>query len=497
MPCCGHAFTRRSMLAGLSALPIVQAAPAGTAPAPGAPLKLRVQPVLIYQIFQPRPQTSWRPWGGLFTAVEVDGEKARIARELEVVAREAGTPVEFLPLREVTSTAQGAEVAALEYDVLLLYPASGNVKLLESVAQPARPTIVFVRHRSGPVYEWYEIVHPRFLRKMADEWGQPGVDAGDVVVDDPSDVAWRLRALGGLKNTVGRRVLCLGGASGWGAGGRKAPQLARDIFKLDLVDVAYPELERRIKTARADSALVAAARQKASAYLSAKGVTLETDRKYVDNAFVLTTVLLDMLNEAGASAFTINQCMSTVMPIGETTACLPLSLLNDMGYLAFCESDFVVIPSGILLASISRLPVFLNDPTTPHHGLVTLAHCTAPRKLDGEREEPVRLLTHFESDYGAAPKVEMRLGQKLTNIVPDFNFKRWVGFEGEVVGNPFLPICRSQIDVGIRGSDQRLAREMRGFHWMTGYGDFRRETGYALKKVGIEWLDLSRPLDEV
>jgi hypothetical protein len=28
---------------------------------------------------------------------------------------------------------------------------------------------------------------------------------------------------------------------------------------------------------------------------------------------------------------------------------------------------------------------------------------------------------------------------------------------------------------------------MPGFHWMTIYGDYLRETGYALKKVPIAW----------
>jgi L-fucose isomerase-like protein len=326
-----------------------------------------------------------------------------------------------------------------------------------------------------------------------DEWGQPGIDAGDVVVDDLNDMAWRLRALGGLKNTMGRRVLCLGGAGGWGAGGKKAPQFARDIFKMELLDVGYDELGRRIRAARLDDGVMKTARLEAGNYLSSKMVKMETDRGSVDNAFVLAKVLREMMNEAGCTALTINSCMSTIMPIGETTACLPLSLLNDQGYLAFCESDFVVIPSGILLNGIANVPVFLNDPTTPHHGLVTLAHCTAPRKMDGKNAEPVRVVTHFESDYGAAPKVEMRVGQKVTNIVPDFSFKKWVGFEGEIQGNPFLPICRAQIDVGIQGSTELLAREMRGFHWMTCYGDFRKETGYALKRAGIEWLDVSAP----
>jgi hypothetical protein len=54
-----------------------------------------------------------------------------------------------------------------------------------------------------------------------------------------------------------------------------------------------------------------------------------------------------------------------------------------------------------------------------------------------------------------------------------------------------MPICRSQTDVGLKCSDRRLAEEMRGFHWMTSYTDSLKETGYAVKKLGIEWLDLS------
>jgi hypothetical protein len=136
-------------------------------------------------------------------------------------------------------------------------------------------------------------------------------------------------------------------------------------------------------------------------------------------------------------------------------------------------------------------PMFLNDPTYPHDGVITLAHCTAPRKLDGKNLEPARILTHFESDYGASPKVEMHTGQKVTNIAPDFAAKRWVGLLGEIVSAPFLPICRSQIDIKFTCDAQRLAERMPGFHWMTIYGDYMREVGYALKRVPIEWEVLS------
>ena len=96
---------------------------------------------------------------------------------------------------------------------------------------------------------------------------------------------------------------------------------------------------------------------------------------------LLDQIFRGILAEQKCRAITINQCMGTIMPLAETSACLTLSTLNDDDYLAFCESDFVVIPAGILMASISGHPMFLNDPTYPHDGVITLAHCTGPASL--------------------------------------------------------------------------------------------------------------------
>jgi len=176
------------------------------------------------------------------------------------------------------------------------------------------------------------------------------------------------------------------------------------------------------------------------------------------------------------------------MPTSETTACLPLTLLNDEGFLAFCESDFVVIPAGMLLHYISARPVFLCNPSMPHAGVLTVSHCTAPRRMDGQRLEPVRILTHYESDFGAATKVEMTKGQRITAIDADFAGQRWLGFEGEILDAPFYPICRTQLDLLVQGDWERLAEEIRGFHWMVAYGSHLREVGYAARKAGLGWL---------
>jgi L-fucose isomerase-like protein len=335
------------------------------------------------------------------------------------------------------------------------------------------------------VYLWYEIIHPRFLRAHTDAVKLEGLGYDDVVVDSLDELTWRLRALCGLHNARGRRIVAIGGPAGWEC--PRAPELARERFKLDIRTVDYRELGELIREARADATAVRQAARRAAEYLADPGVTLETERKYVENAFVLETVFRRVLAEAQSTALTINECMGTIMPLAETSACLTLSLLNDAGYLAFCESDFVVIPSGILLWGIAGRPVFLNDPTYAHDHVITLAHCTGPRKLDGRTAEPARVLTHFESDYGAAPKVALRQGQAVTMIAPDFAAERYMGLIGEVADNPFLPICRTQVDVRYAADDQRVNAAMPGFHWMLAYGDYRRELGYALRRVGIRW----------
>ncbi len=452
---------------------------------------LRVQPVLTYETPQRQEANSWRNWGGIQTEDAARQEQTRITGELKKLAARAEFPLELRPVLLVKTVEQAAAIAQGDYDVMLLYAAGGWVNILEALTRPDRFNLMFLRHLPGPAYLWYEIVHPRFLRKMVDQPGQPGMDVHDVITDSYDELLWKLRALHGLNSTHGKRVVCIGGPAGWGKGGRQAPRIARERWKLDLADYPYRDLEPRLAAAYRDSTLVAGCEKAARAYLGKAGVKLATTRQFVTHAFVLREVFLDIMEEHQTDALTVNACMGTIMGMARTTACLTLSLLNDDGYLLFCESDFVVIPSGILLHYISGKPVFLNDPTTPHRGIVTLAHCTAPRRMDGKRLEKARILTHFESDYGAAPKVEMRLGQITTNLAPDFNCRKWVGFAGTIVGNPFLEICRSQIDVKVHGDSQKLLEEMKGFHWMLSYGDYLKECGYALRKLGVDLLNVS------
>jgi hypothetical protein len=446
---------------------------------------LLVKPVLTYDIPHRQPQTSWRSWGGIQTEQDAAGEVVRIQGELARLKASADFPVEFLPLSAVRDVAKLKDTEDVKKaHVLLVYAAGGSVNPLKDFG---KSMIFFLRHKSGPVSLWYEIISPHYLRQCTDNPVVKGVSDHDVVIDSLDEALWRLRALCGLNDATNSRILAVGGPGAWAQPGTVVPDIVRKKWKADIQTVTYDELGKLIKAARQDPKEVVLAKQRAADYVKLPNTSLETKLTFVENAMLLDQIFRKLMVKANCRAITINSCMGTIMPMAETSACLALSTLNDDGFLAFCESDFVVIPSGMLLSGISGKPMFLNDPTYPHDGIITLAHCTAPRKLDGKSLEPAQIMTHFESDYGAAPKVNMRIGQITTNIAPDFKFQRWVGLLGEIVAHPLLPICRSQIDIKFKCSSQLLAERMPGFHWMTIYGDYSREVGYALRKIPIGW----------
>lgn len=453
---------------------------------------LVVKPFLIYDTPTRKNQTSWRSWGGIQTDQDAEKELVQIQGELKTLRSKADFPVEFLPVTRASKLRDLNGVGNMEsVDVILTYSAGRKLDIHDALHKMGKDMIIFARHKSGPVYQCYESISPRFLRRRTDKLAIDRVDENDIVIDSQDEILWRLRALCGLQNTLNSRILAVGGPSAWGHGySKEIKNMVDSKYKLDIRTISYEELGNLIKEARSDNSAVNQAKKHADKYLKDAKISLETKRQFVDNAFILVDIFQRIMDKFNCRAITINGCMSTIMPLAETTACLTLSLLNDAGYLAFCESDFVAIPAGILLANISGKPSFLNDPTYPHDGIITLAHCTAPRRMDGQKLEPARILTHFESDYGAAPKVEMHVGQIVSNIIADFAGNRYVGLLGKIEDNPFMDICRSQIDISYDCNSKVLAKQMQGFHWITTYGDYMQEIGYALKKIGIEFNNL-------
>ncbi|MFC2076973.1 sugar isomerase [candidate division KSB1 bacterium] len=454
---------------------------------------LKVKPCLLYHLHKRKEAATWREWGGLKTQGDVEKEVNNINRELKDLVLRADFPIKMLPLTQVNSDNHAKAVADCDCDVILLYGAGSagdrvyKQNRLDIIANSGKSVIMFLRHKSGPIYLWYEIAHPKLLRSATDEYLHKYMNIDDIVVDEYNHVIWRLRSLFGLKNIKGTKLVAINGMGGWGEGGEHAPRVAKEVWNLDVETVGIKEVAERMDKKLSDQAMVEEISTEVHQYLNQKNiVSVNTKEEFIMRAFILKDIFKDLMKESDAVGVTVRGCMGIGGDVG-TTPCLSLSLINDEGLMAFCESDFVVIPSGVLLRYISGKPVFLNDPCYPYDGKTTCAHCSAPTRMDGKRFEPTHIYTHCESDYGAAPKVEFKKGQIVTNIIPDFNSKKWIGFKGQITDHPFYDICRSQFDCTIEGDWKKLLKDMRGFHWMTAYGDYLKEMEYAVRKAGIEW----------
>jgi hypothetical protein len=450
----------------------------------GAPL--RVQPILVYDAPSRRERESWRSYGAIHTPAAAQEEAARIDRELGELKQRAEFPIGLQPVQVLDSQAKLDQAVANDPDLCIVYAAGYCTHWPLKI-----PMIMFVRHRSGPFYLGFEIAHWRFLRQSGDAFGLAGFDTDDVVVDKVDELLWRLRALYGLKNAKGTKMLTIGGLEAYSREAQEhGPRVAREVWGYDFVNVTDEEFAQRLNAARTDQAVVSRVEEQTTALLRLPNVRLETERKFVVNSYLALHVCRQLLRESGASNFGFARCMGRdQMTMLGTPPCLVLSLANDEGYTAYCHTDLSHTMPGVLLRWIASRPTFVCNSHHPHDGLFFVAHCQAPRRMNGREFEPATIMTHYESDYGAACKTHYTTDQVITAVVPNLACTRWQGFRGKIVGAPSYPACRSQMEILIDGDWKRLLRDMEGFHTQIVYGDYTREVGYALKKLGgqIQW----------
>ena len=483
-------------MGGLAAAANVRGVPAEPVPAEqpfpqGA--ALRVKPILVFDLPARGDRSSWRGYGAIHTPEAAREEAARIEKELGLLKQKAEFPVQVEPVQVLDSQSRLAQVQTDGLDLCVVYAAGACTEW------PLKtPMVMFVRHRSGPFYLGFEIAHWRFLRQSGDAFAPKGPDTGDVVVDSYDELLWRLRAMYGLKNARGTKMLTIGGLCAYSREAQEnGPRVARQVWDYDVVNVTDAEFGKRLGAARADQQVVKQVESQTAALLSMPNVKLETDRKFVYNSYMALYVVRQFLRETGASNFGFAQCMGhDQIVMLDTPPCFVLSLANDEGYTAYCHTDLSHTMPGVLLRWVASRPAFVCNSHYPHDGLFFVAHCQAPRRMNGRDFEPATIMTHYESDYGAACKTHYTKDQVVTAVIPNLVCTRWQGFRGKIVGAPSYPACRSQMEILVDGDWKRLLREMEGFHTQVVYGDYTREVGYALKRLGgqIQWDCFSEPV---
>ena len=189
---------------------------------PGAALV--VQPVLMYVVQEHKDETSYRSWGSVHTVPRGRAEIGTNPGGAESTVGRGGVPAyASCPWSASAPWSKPAPCTRVRMTSFWSTPPAALRSSLTAcfATQPRRDTLIFVRHRNGPLYYWYEGLGMRVVkaptpqevaRYSADNHGP--VTVHDVVIDDQDELIGKLRALKGLKNFIGQRIVALGGPMG-------------------------------------------------------------------------------------------------------------------------------------------------------------------------------------------------------------------------------------------------------------------------------------------
>jgi L-fucose isomerase-like protein len=193
------------------------------------------------------------------------------------------------------------------------------------------------------------------------------------------------------------------------------------------------------------------------------------------------TLLKKTIKENHLDAITV-ECFPLVKE-QKVTACLSLSLLNDLGIPAGCEGDIVSI-TGMMFtkALIDIIPWMANTVKVTHESAI-FAHCTVPLSYVKSYTIP----THFETDEGTAIQ-----GILKPDVVTVFRFdnqlKKAFVASGIIKDRPKSPHnCRTQIEVSLPAEKlNKLRNNPLGNHHLIIEGDLTLELKTAFEWINVE-----------
>jgi len=207
---------------------------------------------------------------------------------------------------------------------------------------------------------------------------------------------------------------------------------------------------------------------------------VEPSKEDVVNSIRLHVALRNLVRKYSADFVSI-RCFDLLEH--KVTACLPLSILNDEGIIAGCEGDVPATLTMALMYHISGKPVFMGNVVWVEEDKVFFAHCTTPTRIMAR----FKLRSHFESGLGVAVEGYPRAGEEVTfaRIDPVKGVLR-VGV-GKIVNSAPISeeVCRTQIQVSVKGEPYKIIEEPLGNHYVVTLGNIVNSLRFVAKLLRL------------
>ncbi|MFO7864963.1 MAG: hypothetical protein R6U85_13275 [Salinivirgaceae bacterium] len=194
-------------------------------------------------------------------------------------------------------------------------------------------------------------------------------------------------------------------------------------------------------------------------------------------------LLQKTIRDNALDAITV-ECFPLVKEHG-VTACLSLSLLNDLQIPAGCEGDLTAITGMMFAQALTGAIPWMANTNKIGHDIANFAHCTVPLSQVNKHTIP----THFETNEGTAIQGELS-AEVLTVFRFDAMLEKMFVSLAQVIDRPkSATACRTQIVVKMPPADLlKLKNKPLGNHHLFLEGDYRERLSFAAQWFGLEVL---------
>lgn len=450
-------------------------------------MKIRVIICAPNPVFLREKPTEKGYWGFVRSKKDYEDEKNKVIRELESLIndlRREGYDIDLLPNFEfLCYEKEYAKVykkskELLEADLNIILPFGFYKPVIETIISFSKNVIIFDKFE--PIYSGTLFAPP-----LIKEYEQYGFRNIFIVEGDWEKLKKIIRVIYALSKIKKSRIVIVGPPNSE-FGGMKAFKKNLEIFGFTPIFYTYDEFVELFNKLWNDKSIIKKAKKIVEEVVrEAKRVVEPTEEKLL-RATVYYLALKELIKENKADWVTVN-CLSELIGRTQATPCLAFSLLNDEGIVATCEADPTMFTLHYLLTKIATKPSIFVDPTVNEkENVLILAHCTSPLKVLGydKPKVPYEVRTHHESNEGATVKPEYPKGV-VTIVGFNFNISRMLIVKGEVIGSPYLRICRAQVKVKVSNA-HKVLENWQGFHWVYVYGDYVEELRILAKIIGVK-----------
>lgn len=345
---------------------------------------------------------------------------------------------------------ESMELSSLEdydCDLKLIFVQTGGAEgyFLKALPQLHEPFYLLTNGSNNSLAASLEIL--TFLRNKGLQ--------GEILHGNSAYIAKRIQTLAYLEQAKNKlstmRLGVLGRPSNWLISSVPNTLVVKELFGIELVDVALEELESLAR----------------KPHFSHKKIEAPFDHEEVRKALDIYEATKALISKYQLSGLTL-RCFDLLTSL-KMTGCLALAYLNSDHVVSSCEGDVMALISMCVVEALCGKLCFQANPSRMdlEKNELVLAHCTLPLDMTEQYE----LDTHFESGIGVAVKGKMATGT-ITIFRISADLKHYYLTSGEIIsGLDDAHLCRTQIVVRLNTDLKVLLNHPCGNHHIVCYGD--------------------------